>query len=416
MKLIQKVFCRGVQMLFRIALPVLPYKDPTILERVDEILPVLKEKEIDSVLLVTDEYLHNSGATTRLEQMLWKNHIRCYVYDGVCPNPTVENVEGAFAEYIRGGCKATIAYGGGSVIDCAKAVGARVAYPRRSIQRMKGLLRVLRKTPLMIAVPTAAGSGSEAALASLITDHIQKRKYVMYNFTMIPEYAVLDAETTYTVPAHLTATIGMDALTHAVEAYIGETTTPQTRAYALQAVRLIFENLETAYTYGTHHTARKNMLYASHIAGIAFSKSYVGYIHTIAHSLGGQYNLPHGLANAVIMPYVLEAYGASVYRKLHELGVAAGVVRVTDSIELGAKKFIYAIRRLNRRMGIPCTLTGIREEDIPMLAKHAAAEANPLYPVPVLMRAKELEKFYYMVMDTRGEGSESEYEATGKAA
>lgn len=398
MNLIQKMICRGVQLGFRLAMPLLPYKDPKVMERIEDMLPVLQSREIDSVLLITDEYLRASGMTAQTEQLLWKHHIRCYVYDGVCPNPTVENVEEAFAEYQRGGCQAMIAFGGGSVIDCAKAVGARAAYPRRSVKRLKGLLRVLRKTPLLIAVPTVAGAGSEAALAALISDPAEKRKYVMYNFTMIPEYAVLDARLTYTVPQHLTATIGMDALAHAVEAYIGQTTTAQTRSYARQAVRLIFENLETAYHFGSHHTARENMLYASHIAGIAFSKSYVGYVHTIAHSLGGQYNIPHGLANAVIMPYVLEGYGEAVYKPLHELAVEAGVARVTDSHELGAKKFIYAIRRLNRRMKIPCCLSGISEKDIPMLAKLAAKEANPLYPVPVLMDAKALERFYYMVM------------------
>ena len=409
MHLIKRIFCRAVQLGFRKALPILPYKDPKVLDGLGEMIPVLAERGIDSVLLVTDEYLRGSGMTRALERRLWANHIRCYVYDRVCPNPTVENVEEAFAEYIRGGCRAMIAFGGGSVIDCAKAVGARAAYPRRSIKQLKGLLRVWRKTPLLLAVPTTAGSGSEAALASLITDHKAKRKYVMYNFTMIPDYAVLEPSLTYSLPADLTATIGMDALAHAVEAYIGQTTTKQTRTYAREAVKLIFENLEIACTYGTHETARRNMLYASHIAGIAFSKSYVGYIHTVAHSLGGQYNTPHGLANAVIMPHVLEAYGEAVHEKLHEQAIAAGVARAIDSHELGAKKFIAAIRSLGRRTGIPTTLPEIRAEDIPALARHAAGEANPLYPVPVLMEAKELEKFYRLIMGS-GEGDAYAYE------
>ena len=398
MHFLKKVFCRAVQLGFRKALPILPYKDPVVLDGMEDIIPILKERGIDSVLIVTDDFLRSSGMTRTLERRLWGSDIRCYVYDRVCPNPTVENVEEALAEYIRGGCRGMIAFGGGSVIDCAKAVGARAVYPRRSIKQLKGLLRVWRKTPLLFAVPTTAGSGSEAALASLITDHKEKRKYVMYNFTMIPDYAVLEPSVTYSLPGDLTATIGMDALAHAVEAYIGGTTTKQTRTYAREAVKLIFENLEIACTYGTHETARRNMLYASHIAGIAFSKSYVGYIHTIAHSLGGQYNTPHGLANAVIMPHVLEAYGEAVHEKLHELGIAAGVARAIDSHALGAKKFIAAIRCLGKRTGIPTTLPEIRAEDIPMLARHAAAEANPLYPVPVLMDAKELEKFYRLIM------------------
>lgn len=409
MNFVQKLLCRGVQLGLRLAQPILPYKDPKLLKDVEEIAGILKEKELDSVLLVTDEFLRSSGVTQKLERQLWSQGIRCYVYDGTCPNPTVDNVEQALAEYHRGGCQALIAFGGGSVIDCAKAVGARVAYPRRSIEQLKGLLRVLRPTPLLFAVPTTAGSGSEGALASLITDPVKKRKYVMYNFSMIPEYAVLDPEVTYSLPQFLTATIGMDAMTHAVESYIGGSSTPQTRAYAREAVRLIFENIETACTYGCNYEARKNMLYASHIAGIAFSKAYVGYIHTIAHTLGGQYNIPHGLANAVIMPYVLEAYGPAVHEKLHELGVAAGVARETDDPALGAQRFICALHNLNRKLNIPRKIAGIRREDVPKLARYAAREANPLYPVPVIWDSKELERFYYMIQDTEDAQRQTEY-------
>ena len=141
------------------------------------------------------------------------------------------------------------------------------------------------------------------------------------------------------------------------------------------------------------------MLMAAHIAGIAFSKSYVGYIHAVAHSLGGQYNTPHGLANAVLMPYVLEAYGSCVHKKLYQLGLAAGVVLQSDDERTGAEKFIAAIRELNRSMGLPNKLPGIQRADIPTMARHAHREANPLYPVPQLMDAPALERFYYDVME-----------------
>ena len=317
------------------------------------------------------------------------------------PNPTVQNVEEARTLYIRENCEALIAFGGGSSMGCAKAVGARIAYPKKTLQKMKGLLRVLRRIPPLVAIPTTAGTGSEVTVTAVITDSERQHKYTMNNFTMIPSYAVLDPAVTFTLPPSLTATTGMDALTHAVEAYIGGSTTKETRTLALEAVRLIFANIETAYKDGNDYTARKNMLHAAYIAGIAFSQSYVGYIHAVAHSLGGQYNIPHGLANAVLMPIVLEDYGAAVYKKLHALGVAAGVAAETDSEKIGAEKFIAAIRALNRNMGIPETLTGIRKADIPVMAKHAAKEANPLYPVPVLMNAKELETFYHKVADWR---------------
>ena len=191
----------------------------------------------------------------------------------------------------------------------------------------------------------------------------------------------------------------MDALTHATEAYIGRSTTSETRQLAFDAVRLIFDNIKAAYSDGENEFARKNMLIAAYKAGIAFSKSYVGYIHAIAHSLGGQYGIPHGLANSVIMPYVLEAYGKKAHKKLYRLAIAAGVCSENDSIEVGAKKYIDAIKNLNKEMNIPDKLGGIIKEDIPVMARYAEKEANPLYPVPKLMTKKELESFYYKTAD-----------------
>ena len=221
----------------------------------------------------------------------------------------------------------------------------------------------------------------------------------MNSFPLIPSYAVLDPKVTFTLPKGLTSTTGMDALTHAVEAYIGQSTTRETRKKALEAVSLIYANIKKAYDDGHNYDARSNMLKASYLAGVAFTKSYVGYIHAIAHSLGGQYNIAHGLANAVIMPYVLDAYGKSAYKKLYKLGKAAGIVDDQDSIEIGAKKFVQSIRDLNECMNIPTTLPGIKKEDIRMMANHADKEANPLYPVPRLMDRSELEKIYFSISE-----------------
>lgn len=401
MNIASRIFCRVYQSAFRLALPLLPYRKPKIYGSVAGIVDLLIEKKITSVLLVTDQGIRNVGSTSHLEELLRENHIHCAVYDDTCANPTVHNVEEARELYLQEQCQALIAFGGGSSMDCAKAVGARIAYPKKSLGKLKGLLKVLRQIPMLIAIPTTAGTGSEVTITAVITDSEKKHKYTMNDFTLIPSYAVLDPEVTFTLPPHLTATTGMDALTHAVEAYIGGTTTRETRALSLECTRLIFENIEIAYADGCNRKARANMLLAAYKAGIAFSKSYVGYIHAVAHSLGGQYNIPHGLANSVLMPLVLEDYGSAAHRKLHKLGVAAGVSSESDSHKEGAEKFIQAIRDLNKRMAIPETLIGIREEDIPQMAAHAAKEANPLYPVPKLMNAKELEKFYYQVADWR---------------
>lgn len=394
-----KVFCRAFQTGFHLALPILPYREPKIYGSIDDIPGLLKEKKISSVLLVTDPGLRAGGNTVPLEALLEKNNIHCAVYDKTCANPTVHNVEEAKALYIKENCKGLIALGGGSSMDCAKAVGACIAYPQKDLSQLKGLLRVLRKIPTLIAIPTTAGTGSEVTVTAVITDSEKKHKYTMNDFTLIPSYAVLDPKMTYTLPKHLTATTGMDALTHAVEAYIGRSTSKETRRLALNAVKLIFENIEIAYKEGNNYEARKNMLKAAYKAGIAFSKSYVGYIHAVAHSLGGQYNIPHGLANSVLMPIVLDEYGETAHKQLHELGMAAGVATEEDSHKDGAEKFIQAIRDLNRRMNIPETLDGIRRTDIPVMARHAAKEANPLYPVPMIMSARELEKFYFRVAE-----------------
>lgn len=395
MNTFKKIYCRTFQAGFRLAMPFMPYREPEILDSVAEIEPLLQKLNVKSVLLVTDKMLRQFGATSKLEQLLADANIKCAVYDETCPNPTVNNVEAARELYLKEKCEALIAFGGGSSMDCAKAVGARIAYPNKTVNQMKGLLKVLKKIPTLIAVPTTAGTGSEATVTSVITNSEIKHKYTMNSFPLIPAYAALDPEVTLTLPPHLTATTGMDALTHAVEAYIGGSTTKETRAYALEAVKLIFENLETAYADGKNTVARRNMLRAAYIAGIAFSKSYVGYIHAVAHTLGGQYNIPHGLANAVLMPMVLDEYGECIYEKLHQLAVVAGIAKEDDSVEASAKKFIQEIRDMNARMNIPTGFTNIEVADIPMMADHADAEANPLYPVPKLMDARELEKIYH---------------------
>lgn len=396
-----KIGCRTFQLAFRLAIPLLPYREPECFDHIQALPPLLERLGIHTVLLVTDSTLRHAGITAPLEELLEKAGIRCAVFDGTRANPTVHNVEDAWTLYQAEGCQGLIAFGGGSSMDCAKAVGARAAYPHKSMDQLKGLLRVLRRIPPLAAIPTTAGTGSEVTLTAVITDSDKKHKYTMNDFTLIPRYAVLDPTVTYTLPPHLTASTGMDALTHAVEAYIGGSTTKETRRLALEAVRLIFANIETAYRDGDNPEARANMLQAAYRAGIAFSKSYVGYIHAVAHSLGGQYNIPHGLANAVLMPIVLEAYGPCVHQKLWALGQAAGVVSKSAPFPEGARVFIGAIRGLNDRMDLPRSLKGIQKADIPAMARHAAREANPLYPVPRLMDAKELEQFYYKVADWR---------------
>lgn len=404
---IKAIYCRTVQAVLRAALPVLPYREPQVFHSCGELSTVFQKENIRRVLIVTDVGIVRSGIAAQLEAVLDEDDISYAVYDQTRPNPTVVNVEQALSLYRRYRCQALIAIGGGSSMDCAKAVGARLARPGTPLGKLKGTLRILRPLPTLIAIPTTAGTGSETTLAAVITDTQAQHKYVMNDFVLIPKYAVLDARLTLSLPPQLTATTGMDALTHAVEAYIGRSTTRQTRQEALEATRLVFANVERAYRNGKDYEARSNMLTAAYRAGIAFSRSYVGYVHAVAHSLGGQYNIPHGLANAVLLPYVLESYGSCIHRKLHDLAVAAGIASPQEEDAGAAAKFIRAIRQLNARMGIPKTLEGIRPEDIPVMAAHAEKEANPLYPVPRLMTREELTFFYEQVAGKECHGQQA---------
>ena len=394
MNIFKKFYCRTFQTVFKIALPFLPYREPKILNTNEEVVEVLKKHNINSVLFVTDKGIRGLNLTKSLEDSITKANIKLAVFDEVVPNPTSKNVEDALSLYHQNNCAGIIAFGGGSVMDCAKATGAKVVYPNKTLAQMKGVMKVLKKIPTLIAVPTTAGTGSETTLAAVITDSETRHKYAINSFPLIPSYALLDECVTAGLPKHITSTTGMDALTHAIEAYIGRSTTKETRRNALEATKAIFENLEEAYNNGSNLKARKNMLIASYKAGLAFTKSYVGYVHAVAHSLGGKYNIAHGLANAIILPYILKMFGKSVHKKLWKMGVFAGLFDKTTSYEEGAKIFIEKIEQMNKNMNIGSTISEIKSEDISDLAKTAEHEANPLYPVPKLFTTKELEQVY----------------------
>ena len=448
MYILKKLYCRTFQTGLRLALPVLPYRNPRVVDSTTKIPSILIRHQIDSVMIVTDQGVHGLGLIEPLKKVLKKRGISYCIYDKTVPNPTIENVEEARKMYMKHDAQALIAFGGGSAMDCAKACGARIARPHKSLNQMEGILKVMHPIPLLIAVPTTAGTGSETTLAAVIKDPKTDHKYAINDFPLIPRYAVLDYRVTMGLPKQITATTGMDALTHAVEAYIGRSTTAETRALAENAVRLISKYLKRAYDDGSDREARQGMLQAAFYAGGAFSKSYVGYIHAVAHAVGGKYGTPHGLANAVILPIVLRIYGEACDEKLAQLAKAAGLVEEIDaddenglytaedanwetdesasreasenisknaatstnkekteesdeeegfSDHEAAELFIEWIESMNESMNIPKHLTEIQKEDIPAMARYADKEANPLYPVPVLMDEQELEKLFYAV-------------------
>ena len=237
-------------------------------------------------------------------------------------------------------------------MDCAKAAAARVAKPKQSVRKMRGYLKIHKKLPPLFAVPTTAGTGSETTLAAVVSDPLTHEKNAICDPCLRPKYAVLDPKLTIGLPKHITSTTGMDALTHAVEAYIGKSNVKSTREFAIQAIKLIHENLELAYRDGKNIKARENMLMASYLAGNAFTRAFVGYVHAIAHNLGGLYGTPHGLANAVVLPYVLKWYGKTIYSRLAELSDLINLTNKDESEETKANAFIDEIKRMNKAMDI----------------------------------------------------------------
>ncbi len=394
MNIFKKCYCRIYQGIFKMIMPLMPYREPKILDSVTEIKNVLQENKVSSVMLVTDTGVRNLGLTKELEDDLTTNGYKLVIFDQVVPNPTISNIEAGLKIYKSEGCQAILSFGGGSVMDCAKIIGARFVKPKQSVKKMKGLLKIRKQLPTLIAVPTTAGTGSEVTVSAVITDDSTHFKYPINDFNLIPKYAVLDYKTTINLPPHLTSSTGMDALTHAVEAYIGNSTTKYTRDKAEEAVRLIANNLYECYSNGHNADARAKMLRASYLAGISFTRSYVGYVHAVAHSLGGKYGVPHGLANAIILPYFLEEYEPKIYKKLAKLARIVGVAD-NDMADIDAShSFIKWVKEMNVKMNIPTYIDDLRQEDIPELAKRADKEGNPLYPVPILMNAKQLERMY----------------------
>ena len=394
MNLFKKIYCRAFQFVLRIGMYFIHFPSPKLISGEDSILKVkdiLVEKKINCVLIVTDNNLFSLGLLNKMLKSLDSaEEIKYVIYKDVVPNPTIDNIEEGLKLYKENDCKAIIAFGGGSPMDTAKGIGARVARPKKQISKMKGLLKVGKKLPLIIAIPTTAGTGSETTVAAVISNPKTHEKYPINDPKLVPQYAVLDPNLIVNLPGKITSTTGMDALTHAIEAYIGNSNTRKTKNSAILAVKLIFNNLEESYNNPQNKEARNNMLIASYHAGVAFTRAYVGYVHALAHTLGGFYGVPHGLANSILLPVVLEKFGDSAYKKLAEL---ADLINLTDSSLTNKEKaeaFIREIKNMNTRMCIPSKIENIiKEDDIVLMCERADSEGNPLYPVPRLMGKKE---------------------------
>jgi len=388
-------WCRGFQAVLKIGNYFMGYHSPQYQEgpgKIRELGQFLREKGIGDVLVVTDRGLMKLGLPDSMLESLDRAGIRYTCFTDLGPNPTSDDVEKGFNLYRQNGCKAVVAFGGGSPMDCAKGICAKAVHPKKSIAQLQGLLKVHWPIPPFIAVPTTAGTGSETTVAAVITDSATHRKASINDPFLIPKYAVLDPELTMGLPPYITATTGMDALAHAVEAYTNHTyNTKLENQLAKEAVKLIYDNILRVYENGRDLEARQNMQRAAFYAGRAFTRGCVGYVHAVGHTLGGLYGVAHGLAMAVLLPHVMREFGASAHKRLAELAEVCGIAGENDAQKANA--FIRWMEETNKKMGLPDKFDMIREEDIDQMIAWAKKEANPLYPVPVVWGEKDFRRF-----------------------
>ncbi len=336
------------------------------------------------ILIVTDRVVAEMGLLDGLTKALSEGGTAHVIFDAITPDAPIPLIEKGMAFYRKHRCDAIVAFGGGSPMDAAKTIALAVAN-KKNPRQLVGYFRGLHAPVPIYAVPTTAGTGSEVTVAAVVSDPQTNRKLVIADTRLVPTMAALDPSLMTGLPRHVTAATGMDALTHAIEAFVGQWSTGFTDRMALAAVGMIYDNLRIAYRNGKNLAAREQMALAATYAGLAFTRANVGYVHAIAHQLGGKYHTPHGLANAIMLPHVLRFLSPAITKQLAVLAVRAKVGKAGERSAVLAKKFLDSVEELNRDLGIPRQLDALREADVPDLAKAACWEADTSYPVPRYM-------------------------------
>ncbi|HEJ9060835.1 L-threonine dehydrogenase [Serratia fonticola] len=343
----------------------------------------MKEHGLHNALIVTDKVLNGIGVVAQVQALLAAQNIESCVYDGTHPNPTTENVKQGLALLREHHCDCVVSLGGGSPHDCAKGI-ALVAANGGEIKDYEGVDRSAKPQLPVVAINTTAGTASEMTRFCIITDEARHIKMAIVDKHVTPILSVNDPHLMAGMPKGLTAATGMDALTHAIEAYVSSAANPITDACALKAATMIAESLRDAVNDGQNMQARENMAYAQFLAGMAFNNASLGYVHAMAHQLGGFYNLPHGVCNAVLLPHVQEFNTQVAAGRLKDIAAAMGVNVAGLSDEQGAAACIAAIRQLAKDVGIPAGLRDlqVKEEDFATLATNALNDAcgftNPI--------------------------------------
>ncbi len=387
-------FLRCYALILKAAAIILPVPTPLVFAGPGsrlQLCATIASSGVKNILIVSDATLNKLGLLDDMQAELAKRGVSYVVYDGIEPDPTVAQIEAGFAVLQDNNCEAVLAVGGGSPIDGAKVIAAMATNPK-PILKMAGLMKVRKPLLPLYVVPTTAGTGSEVSVGAVVSDTVNKRKLVLADLTLVPKMACLDGEIYLGVPPAVTADTGMDALTHAVESYLSRNHFESSDKMALAAVRLIMVNLPRVYENGKDLEARQNMALAAHYAGIAMSKAGLGYVHAIAHNFGALYHVPHGRANAMVMPYVLEYSKPACTDRLAELARVSGLGEAGDSEAKLADRFIAKVREMNSSFGIPAQLEALQASDIPRITKAAMSEARQTYPVPRYMSSATMSR------------------------
>lgn len=371
----------------------LPRKTPVVFNGPDSSVSMINQLSVlglNNVLVVTDKVLHSNGVLDRMLETLDRSGVAVSVFDDVSPNPYFKDVIAAESLFRQNGCQAVVAVGGGSVLDSAKMIALLHTNPG-SLDRFEGVQKAKNAAVPLLVAPTTAGTGSEMTAVAVISEQGSGRKLFVTDTKLLPDVIALDAKLMQSMPPGITASTGMDALTHAVESYLNKSSTQETEMQAVAATRLIFQNLSQAFHKGDDIEARSNMALASFYAGASFGRALVGYVHAIAHELGRVCGTPHGYANAMVLPEVLRAYGPVVYPRLAQLARRAGIGDASQPDAGLAIAFIDAIIALRAEMQMPLKPQGLNRHQIPEMAQAAVKEVGELYPVPRYLSLAEVD-------------------------
>lgn len=366
---------------------------PEVFHNLSDILGILKKEGKKRPVLIAGKTISKKEEVLSLIHLLKENGIEASLFDNVPSDPDRTTIDDLAAFYLSNNSDSIIAIGGGSSMDAGKALSVRLLYPKKPLEKFAGILKVRKKPPLLIACATTAGTGSEATICSVITHEKEDYKFAISDPVLTPKYAILDSSLLRSLPKKVIADTAMDAFCHALEAYISKSSTKMTRQYSIAALKLIRENVDSFYQDSDNQSAGKAMLRASFDAGVSFTRAYVGYVHSLAHAIGGKYHIAHGRCIAILLPYILRAYSRNAYPRLSEIYDSWYPEKGNMGVASKAEAMIHEIEGMNRRLGIPSSFEGLlKEEDFSFLAEHAYREANPLYPVPRILDRNELKE------------------------